>query len=99
MVFMNNVSDKILHYSFVEYETNDLYRIGVHTLKDKFILYRVTCDGRRDLLGSFGNMVHTNVPLSSNCHCSALFNQKPQDEWHDQHKDYLNERTANDDRI
>lgn len=54
MVFMDNVSGKVLHYSFVKYETNALYRMGIHKLNPQFTLQSITCDGRRGLLGSFG---------------------------------------------
>lgn len=56
MVFMDNVSGRVLHYAFVKYETNDLYRIGIHAIKDKFALHSITCDGRRGLLGGFGDI-------------------------------------------
>lgn len=56
MVFMDNTSGKVLHYSFVKYETNALYRIGIIKLKSQFTLQSITCDGRRGLLGSFGTV-------------------------------------------
>lgn len=122
MVFMDNVSGRVLHYAFVEYETNDLYRMGVYAIKDKFALHSITCDGRRGLLGGFGDiptqMCHfhqiaivrrylTKSPkhkasqellllakslITSNQQCFG----KALDEWHDKHKDYLDERTTND---
>lgn len=53
MVFMDNVSDKVLHYCFVKYETNDGYRRGVKIIQTKFNLQSITCDGRKGLLGGF----------------------------------------------
>ncbi|MCG7412626.1 hypothetical protein MHK07_08975, partial [Moraxella nonliquefaciens] len=38
------------------HETNDLYRIGIHAIKDKFALHSITCDGRWGLLGGFGDI-------------------------------------------
>ena len=32
MVFMDNVSGRVLHYAFVKYETDDFYRIGIHAI-------------------------------------------------------------------
>ena len=58
MVFMDNVSGRVLHYAFVKHETNDLYRIGIHAIKDKFALHSITCDGRRGLLGGLGTYPH-----------------------------------------
>ena len=92
------------------------------SVKDKFALHSITCDGRRGLLGSFGDiptqMCHfhqiaivrrylTKNPkhkssqellllvkslTTSNKQCLG----KALDEWYDKHKDYLNERTTND---
>lgn len=122
MVFMDNVSGKVLHYCFVKYETNDEYRKGVKIIQTKFNLQSITCDGRKGLLGGFGSiptqMCHfhqmaiirrylTTKPkhiasqeLLALAKTLTTTNQKIFTNaliaWYDKHKDYLNERTVND---
>ena len=96
--------------------------ISTESVKDKFALHSITCDGRRGLLGGFGDiptqtchfhqiaivrryltknpkhkssqepLLLVKSPTTSNKQCFG----KALDEWYDKHKDYLNERTTND---
>lgn len=53
MVFMDYSTKSILHYQIVNYETNDLYRLGISRIQEKGIdIQSVTCDGRRGLITS-----------------------------------------------
>lgn len=123
MVFMDNVSGKVLHHSFVKYETNALYRIGIGKLKSQFTLQSITCDGRRGLLGSFGAIPTQMCQFHQIAIIRRYLTKHPKHmasqellvltktltttnkeiftnaltAWYDKHKDYLNERTVNDD--
>lgn len=54
MVFMDNLTSKVLYYEIVHYETNDLYRKGIAIIQSQHIdIKSITCDGRRGLLTCF----------------------------------------------
>ena len=57
MVFKEVDNGKILHYEIVHYETNEHYKLWILKLKQQWrIIKAIVCDGRRWLLGWFGNI-------------------------------------------
>jgi hypothetical protein len=57
MLFKDNITKENLLKYYVQYETNLVYIQGIEELKKQgFIVLAIVCDGRKELVRSFGNI-------------------------------------------
>ena len=73
MLFKDAYTKENLLKYYVKSETNKLYIQGVNELKSKgFNVVAIVCDGRKGLLGSFGQIPVQNVSISSSSHYTKI---------------------------
>lgn len=72
MVFMDNLTSKVLYYEIVHYETNDLYRKGIAIIQSQHIdIKSITCAYRSlrnntNALFVYQNDDDKNIPNTTN---------------------------------